>query len=112
MAGALTYADLEMSRVDAELNEQRELLILLPPRRARALISLIESTRDLQRRSSFFARLGPMARGLFATARALIFHYRLLELVRVLVYRSRSATWHASTDGNVLFRFTHDKAAI
>lgn len=106
MAGALTYADLEMSRVDAQLNEKRELLILLPPRRARALIALIESTRDLQRGSSLPARLGPMVRGLFATARALLFHYRLLELVRVVVDRSQSATWHANADGNVLFRFT------
>lgn len=106
MTGALTYADLQMSQIDARLNEQREVLILLPPRRARALIALIESTRDLQRGSSFVARLGPMIRGLYATARALIFHYRLLELVRLLVYRSRSATWHASADGNILFRFT------
>jgi|SRR6266508_1305945 len=106
MAAALTYADLEMSRVDAQLNEQHEVLILLPPRRARALISLIESTRDLQCGSSFLARVGPMFRGLFATARALLFHHRLMELVRALVYCARNATWQTSTDGNVLFRFT------
>src|SRR5712692_7209827 len=97
MAAALTYADLEMSRVDAELNAQHEVLILLPTRRAHALISLIESIRDLQRGSSFLARVGLMLRGLFATARALIFHYRLMELVRVLVYCARDATWHAAT---------------
>ena len=106
-AAALKYADLEMSRVDARLKDQRELLILLPPQRARVLVALIESTRDVQRGSSFFARLGPMCRGLYAVFRALIFHRRLAELVRVLVYYSSKATWHAVEDGQILFRFTH-----
>jgi hypothetical protein len=106
MAAALKYEDLRMSQVDARLDEQRELLILLPPRHARVLVSLIESTRDVQRGASFLARLSPMCRSLYSIGRALVFHYRLLDLVRVLVYCSKSATWNATPDGDVLFRFT------
>ena len=104
-ANAFTYADLEMSRVDAHLNGEQELFVLLPARHAEALVSLIETVRQLQATRSLFARLGLGLRGLYATAKALVFHRRLFELSRVLVCHSANATWRASENGQVLFRF-------
>jgi hypothetical protein len=105
-APALTYADLEMSRVDAHLKSGRELLVVLPSHHAKVLVSLIENTRQLQRGASFSARIGPMWRGLYATFRALLFHRRLLELARVFVDFAQTASWQTVEGGQVLFRFT------
>jgi hypothetical protein len=105
MATAFTYSDLEMSRVDAELQRNRELLVVLSPDQARILIGLIEASRGLAQRLPLLARLRLLLSGLCATFRATLFHARLLDLSRVLVYFSASATWSIRSDGQFEFRF-------
>jgi hypothetical protein len=102
----LTYADLDMSRVDAHLRARRELLIVLSPEHANVLASLIENTRQLQRATSFLTRVGPGMRALRSTFSALLFHGKLMELSRAIVDFSGKTNWQSLDDGQVLFRIT------
>jgi hypothetical protein len=102
----LTYADLDMSRLDAHVKSGRELLIALPTSHAKVLIALLENTGKLQRAKSFASRLGPAILALSATFRALLFHRKLIELARVIADLSEEATWKPTEGGHVLFRFT------
>jgi hypothetical protein len=106
MANALSYSELEMSRVDAQLQRDGELRIVLSPKQAAILAALIESTRGLTRGPPILQRLRFMLSGLWATLRAVIFHGRLMDLSRVLVYCSATATWRSTDNGQVEFRFT------
>jgi hypothetical protein len=106
MTASLTYSDLEMPRVDAQLERDRELLVVLPSRRAQVLIALIESSRGLTQRPSVAVRARLLVRGLWATFRATLFHGKLMNLSRVLVYASSSATWRSVANGDIEFRFS------
>jgi len=106
MATALDYSQLEMSQVDAQLQRDGELLVVLSLERAAILISLIEASRGLPRRPPLLERLRLMFSGLWATVRAAVFHGRLMDLSRVLVYSSAKATWRTRDDGQIEFRFS------
>jgi len=108
MATMLTYPDLEMSKVDAQLKRDGELFVVLSPARAGLLIALVEASRGLTQRPKppVPARLRLMFGGLWATLRAGLFHGRLMDLSRILVYFSASATWRAREDGQVEFKFS------
>jgi hypothetical protein len=106
MTAALTYSDLEMSRVDVQLEKDCELLVVLPIQRAQILISLIESSRGLTQRPSVPARVRLLFRGLWATFSAMLFHGKLMNLSRVLVYASGSATWKPASSGDIEFKFS------
>ena len=105
----LTYTDLDMSRVDAQLSERGELALLLDPNRARLLITMIESARGVSHRSgtrpSRGKRLALAIHGAFAAFWAAFFHRRLLALSRALVYFSAHASWTSRADGRFEFRF-------
>jgi len=106
MARTFRYEELEMSTVDAYLQEHRELFVVLPPARASVLVALIEGQRGLLASRSRLRRLrflGPM---LGACVRMLISHRRLAELARVLVYFSGNATWTVDPSGHYQFRFS------
>jgi hypothetical protein len=103
---ALHYSELEMSKVDAQLQRDGELLVILSPQRAKILIALIEASRGLTRHPPIIARLRLLSSGLWATLRAVLFHGRLMDLSRVLVYFSASAICRARDDGHVEFRFS------
>lgn len=105
MTVALTYSDLEMSRVDAQLGRDRELLVVLPTAQAQILIALIESIRGLSKRTSVLVCVRLLCRGLWATSRAVLFHGKLMNLSRVLVYASGGATWQSTSGGDTEFRF-------
>lgn len=109
MSSALRYAELEINRVDSLLSAEGELLVLLPPKHASALVSFIEATRTAQgwsvNRTPFLARLIPLAKSLLVTARITFMHSRLFALGQVIVLHSRSQTWEPLPDGDVLFRF-------
>lgn len=108
MTSALRYDDLDMNRVDAILEATGELLILLPPNHASALISLIKTVQTAQswakNRTSFLARLVPLTKGLLITLRIAVKHSNLSALLRVLVLNSASQTLEQLSDGQVLFR--------
>jgi len=106
MTPTFGYDELEMSRVDAQLQEHRELLIALPPERASVLIGLIEGLRALLRSPAPFHRLRLLGPLLYACLRVIVFHRRLGELARVIVYFSANATWTVDRDGQYIFRFS------
>lgn len=109
MPSALRYSELETNRVDSLFSAEGELLVSLPPKHARALISFIETTRVAQswgvKRTPFSARLVPLAKGLLVTLRITIMHSHLFALGGVVVLNSRFQAWEELPDGDILFRF-------
>ena len=112
----LVYRELDMSQVDALLQKHSAFSVVLEPKHARVLISLIESARTVSTggpgRPQGLSRLLAAVCGALAGFRAAFFHPRLTSLFRVVVYRSNIATWNARPDGSVEFRFNGDASAI
>jgi hypothetical protein len=110
------YRDLEMSQVDALLQKHGPFFVVLEPRHARVLISLIENTRVVSKRGhgrpTGLARLFAAVLGALASFRAALFHPRLTVLFRAIAHHSSTATWSARADGWIEFRFIGGAPAI
>jgi hypothetical protein len=112
----LVYRELEMSQVDALLQERGSFSVVLEPKHAHVLISLIENSRSVSKRgdgrSNGLSRLFAAVRGALTGFRAAFFHPRLAALFRAIVYRSTIATWKARADGSFEFKFNGDAPGI
>jgi hypothetical protein len=114
MATALTYPDLEMSKVDAQLQRDGELAVVLSPARAQLLIALIEVSRELTRhpKPRVHTRLRLMLRGLWATFRAGLFHGRLMDLAESSFISQQRRPGRLPRRAKYSSGFLDDKAAI
>jgi hypothetical protein len=103
----LRYSEIEIAKVDRLLAEEGELLISLPPSRAKLCIAFIETVRssDTWRRLPAIQRVAPLARGLWTTLKIMLRSPRLFELGRVVVLNASSQSWAVGADGDYLFTF-------
>ena len=114
MPPILRYQDLELVHVDRLLSEHRVLRLELDPRRAAPLAALIDIARGATagRGLPLIPRLRQLCRGLWLTLRILVRHSKLFSLLNVIVLDAPSQTWHARSDGTVVFQFIRSRAKV